>query len=141
MLLRRARLEDLHEIYDVRQSATENRLYESREVFLEIARPLVAERLCWVCEARNGRIVGFGAVDAASGAIDVLYVRPDMEGRGIGKGLLRKCCDDLLLRGHRLAWLTTGVDTRAEGFYRKLGWRSFPSKTHGEVLFRRSLMR
>ena len=141
MLLRRARLEDLDEIYDVRQSATENRLYDSREVFFEIARPLVADRLCWVCEAPNRRIVGFGAVDAAAGAIDVLYVRPDSEGRGIGKGLLRKCCDDLLLRGQRIVWLTTGEGTRAEGFYRKLGWRSFPSKTPGEVLFRRSLLR
>ena len=141
MLLRRARLEDLGEIYDVRQSATENRLYESREVFLEIARPVVVDRLCWVCEAQNRRIVGFGASDTASGAIDVLYVRPDMEGRGIGKGLLRKCCDDLLLRGHRIVWLTTGEGTRAEGFYRKLGWRSFPSKIPGEVLFRRSLLR
>ena len=141
MLLRRARLDDLGEIYDVRQSAAENRLYESLEVFLESARPIVADRLCWVCEAKNGRIVGFGAVDATSGAIDVLYVRPEMEGRGIGKGLLRKCCDDLLLRGHRMVWLTTGAGTRAEGFYRRLGWRSFPSKVPGEVLFRRSLLR
>lgn len=141
MLLRRARPDDLSEIYDVRQTATENRLYESREVFLEIARPIVADRMCWVCEVRNRRIVGFGAAIAASGAIDALYVRPDMEGRGVGKGLLRKCCDDLLLRGHRIAWLTTGEGTRAEGFYRKLGWRSFASKTPGEVLFRRSLLR
>lgn len=141
MLLRKARRTDIDALFAVREAVTENRLHEPIEEFRKLAAPVIAAGLCWLCEAGDGRVLGFSACEPATGAIEVLYVRPDAEGRGIGRALLRKSCDDLLLRGHGHAWLTTTAGTRAEGFYRKLGWRSFPSKTPTEVLFRRGLLR
>jgi GNAT superfamily N-acetyltransferase len=141
MLIRKARPADLDGIYDVRQSVAENRLYETRDAFCALTGPTIAQGQCWVCEDEAGRLVGFGAIEAATGAIEAVYVRPEVEGRGIGRALVRKCCDGLLLKGHGFATLTTSAGTRAEGFYRKLGWRSFANTTPGEVLFRRSLLR
>jgi len=141
MLLRKARPGDLDDLFEVRQSVNENRLFEPHDEFLRIAGPVVAAGLCWVCEDVGGRLLGFGASDPSDGQIDVLYVRPEAEGKGIGRALLRKCCDDLLIRGHRTAWLTTSVGTRAEGFYRRLGWRMVTSDRPGEVMFRRSLLK
>ena len=150
MLLRKAVIQDLSAIYDVRQSVAENRLFETFQDFVNIATPFVDEGLCWVCvetdtdpskDRTRGTMLGFGASDPETGAIEVLYVRPEMEGRGIGKALLRKCCDDLLLRGHRKAWLTTSVGTRAEGFYERLGWRRTKSSNEREAVFAKSLLR
>jgi hypothetical protein len=37
--------------------------------------------------------------------------------------------------GARCIWLTTGPRTRAEGFYRHLGWQDAGVTEHGEIRF------
>ncbi len=79
----------------------------------------------WLCEA-SGRVVGFAMGDRSSGEVQVVAVRPEYEGRGIGKSLLTRVQTWLFSEGHEEIWLLANPDpnVRAHTFYRKLGWRA-----------------
>lgn len=75
----------------------------------------------WVAED-SGRVVAF-AVGYRSGNIWALFVHPEHEGRGHGKALHSAMVTWLWAQGLQRLWLTTAPGTRAEAFYRSLGWR------------------
>lgn len=90
----------------------------------------------WLCE-EHGKAVGFAMGDGATGEVQVVAVRPDHEGRGIGKRLLTMVQDWLFSEGHKEIWLLANPDPgiRASGFYRNLGWRKTGEiKGHDKVL-------
>ncbi|MBK6453095.1 MAG: GNAT family N-acetyltransferase [Steroidobacteraceae bacterium] len=62
-----------------------------------------------------------------------LFVDPDHEGRGHGKALHSAMVSWLWAQGLRHLWLTTGLGTRAEAFYRALGWRPSGIVSSGEL--------
>ena len=72
------------------------------------------------------RMLGYCFGDRASGEVVVLALRPEAEGRGIGRRLLGQVVETLRDSGHRRLFLGCSSDTgcRAHGFYRHLGWRS-----------------
>ena len=83
----------------------------------------------WLCED-SGKVVGFAMGDQSTGEVQVVAVRPDYEGRAIGKHLLDRVKAWLFSEGHEETWLLANPDpsVRAYGFYRKLGWHATGSR-------------
>lgn len=87
----------------------------------------------WVI-ATDGEIVAF-ATGYKSGNIWALFVHPDHEGVGHGKALHSVMIQWLWSLGLTRLWLTTSPGTRAEGFYRSLGWQPCGVVVCGELRF------
>ena len=119
-LLRRATHADLTRLFEIWTTVSEHRFRDDWTQFTATAARFLAHGRVWVWSDGRG-VHGFGAADPVSGEVEAVYVHPDAQGRGIGRALLRKCCDDLLRRGHRHAWLLTSPCTRAERIYRDNG--------------------
>ncbi len=75
----------------------------------------------WVSES-NGRLTGFAIVDLQDHNIWALFVHPDFENQGIGRRLHHLMLDWYFKQTTRPVWLGTAPNTRAEGFYAKMGW-------------------
>lgn len=88
----------------------------------------------WVIKVEE-QIVAFAVGYKSDGNIWALFVHPEYEGRGLGKELHEAMVSWLWEQGLDRLWLTTGPDTRAEGFYRKLGWQSCGLTPNGEIRF------
>ena len=72
----------------------------------------------------DGKPVGFAMANRSNGELWVVAVRPECEGRGLGRELMRQAEAWLFSHGWEEIWLTTHADeqSRAAGFYRQLGW-------------------
>ncbi len=123
--LRPARLDDIDGIFHVRTSVRENALSLDALAALGITPASIAQMVqdapcAWVaCDGPT--VVGFSMVDLDEGALFAAFVLPSHEGRGIGKALVAPAEHALFAR-HPVAWLETARGSRAEGFYRRLGW-------------------
>lgn len=138
-LLRPAAETDFPRLFEIWSSVDEHRFLDDWGRFVETATAMLAGSRVWVWS--DGREVhGFAAADPSSGEIAAVYVHPDAQGRGIGRALLRKCCDALLRRGHRHAWLVTSPGTRAERIYRDAGWQEAGVEPSGAVRLRKWLV-
>lgn len=135
MIFREASSHDIAGMRDVRVSVNENKVSDP-----SLLPPALYERYLneigkgWVCEI-NGEIVGFSVACLEDGSIWALFVRPDVEGRGIGKRLLRMATDWLFANGVSVISLSTAVDTRADLFYQWQGWHRGQLQANGEVFF------
>ena len=136
--LRRARRADLDRLFEIRNAVDENTQDDPYEVFIDIGGRLVDQGLVWVWE-EAGRILGFVAAEPETNFVEVLYVDPAAQGRGIGRALLDRCCDHLHAAGHDSATLYTREGSRAEGFYRALGWTRDGVTDAGHPIFRKAL--
>ncbi len=58
------------------------------------------------------------------GVLTHVAVAPDAQGTGLGRGLVEAFVADARARGAHEIRLIAHVDTRAPGFYRRLGWSS-----------------
>lgn len=135
MNFRRAVLSDIPTMSQVRLAVRENVLADPSRIPPSIYEKYLEERgRSWVCEI-DGRVVGFSAADRTDASIWALFVLPELEGRGIGKELLRLATEWLFGLGHRCVTLTTTAGTRAERFYRALGWKPGSSDKPGEVVY------
>lgn len=76
----------------------------------------------WVCEL-DGRIIGFSYAAKEDSSIWALFVQPEFEGRGAGKGLLELATDYLFRLGNDSVRLGTQAHTRADAFYLAQGWQ------------------
>lgn len=138
-LLRRATPADLPRLYAIWTAVDEHRLVGDWERFLGTAERFLTRCRLWVWS--DGTVVhGFGVADPASGEIEALFVHPALQGRGIGRALLAKCCDALIRHGHRHAWLVTSPGTRAERFYRDAGWTEIGVEPSGALKLRKWLI-
>ncbi|WP_394779772.1 GNAT family N-acetyltransferase [Undibacterium sp.] len=75
----------------------------------------------WVAEA-DGRIIGFSYAEKTDSSIWALFVLPEYEGHGAGKGLLDLAVAWLFSIGNNQVSLGTQADTRADAFYLAQGW-------------------
>jgi ribosomal protein S18 acetylase RimI-like enzyme len=83
----------------------------------------------WVVEV-DGQVVAFAIGDRRDGNIWALFVDPAHERQGHG----RRLHDELqAAQGLRRLQLSTTPDTRAEGFYRRAGWKVLGPSPGGEV--------
>ena len=143
---REMRPNDLPAVFELRVSTRENAVtMEELEEDYGITPASLAEAMAshvkgWLCE-EQGQVVGFAMGDRANGEVQVVAVRPDSEGRGIGKRLLGLVQGWLFEEGHEEIWLLSNPDSgvRAHGFYRKLGWQPTGERQgYDEVLRRKN---
>ena len=81
------------------------------------------------------QIVAFAVGYKTDGNIWALFVHPEHEGKGFGKALHAEMVSWLWEQGLNRLWLTTTPSTRAEVFYRKIGWKSCGLTPKGEIRF------
>ena len=87
-----------------------------------------------VCEINN-EVVGFAIADLLDNNIWALFVHPGFEKLGIGKKLLDEMIDWYFTQTDKIVWLGIAPKTRAEGFYRKAGWKEIGVHGKGEIKF------
>ena len=136
MTFRTATPADLPGIFTVRLAVRENRLSDPGKITHELCRQMMMERgRGWVCDC-EGQITGFAIVDLLENNIWALFVFPGFEGKGIGRQLHQLMLEWAFSQaGVEQLWLTTDRGTRAEGFYRKMGWTATGVNELGEVRF------
>ena len=126
---------DLPRIHHVRHGVVENRLLNPALVSDEEVAWYMAEAIFLVSEDADG-VQGFCCVNHQTGYVWALFVIDGQQGRGHGTRLLDAAMDRLRALGHRQAFLSTGVATRAAGFYRARGWALMGVGMSGEAVFR-----
>lgn len=119
---------DVATLFAIRTSVRQNHLSHGQLAELGITPASVAEAIrlgpcCWLAEA-DGVAAGFAMVDGTAGEVFALFVRPEYEGRGVGR-LLLATAETSLFREHARIWLVTdGSDgIRANAFYQRQGWQ------------------
>jgi GNAT superfamily N-acetyltransferase len=133
--LRRATRADLPRIHEVRHGTAENRLDNPALVTDAEVAWYMDEAIFLVSEDEAG-IQGFACANPQTGYVWALFVIDEAHGRGHGTALLNAAIDGLRRAGNRQAFLTTGLGTRAERFYRAKGWRATGVNMNGDVVLR-----
>jgi GNAT superfamily N-acetyltransferase len=121
--VRVATRDDVEALHRVRLAVRENVLSRPELVtHADYVEHLELRGRGWLAEVR-GEVVGFAIGRADDGNVWALFVDPAHEGRGIGGALHDVLVEWMFAQGLECLWLTTGPATRAEGFYRRRGWR------------------
>jgi GNAT superfamily N-acetyltransferase len=135
MRLRPATPADLPRIHAVRHGTRENRLTNPDRVTDAEVAWYMSEAIFLVSEDEAG-IQGFTCANHQTGYVWALFVIDGAQGQGHGTALLTAALDALKAAGHRQAFLSTGVGTRAQAFYEAKGWHPTGINLHGEVVLR-----
>jgi GNAT superfamily N-acetyltransferase len=133
--LRPATKADLPRIHEVRHGTVENRLTDSSLVTAEEVEWYLNEAIFLVSEDEAG-IQGFTCANHQTGYVWALFVIEEAQGRGHGTALLHEAMKRLRRAGHLQAFLSTGRNTKAAGFYRSKGWQETGTSMRGEAVFR-----
>ena len=135
MTYREATITDISQIQIVRHLVKENVLSNPALVTDADVQDYITRRgKGWVCET-EGKIVGFAIADLEDHNIWALFLDPEFEGRGIGKELHRFMLNWYFSQTQHTVWLSTGIGTRAETFYRLQGWNFIGPYGTKEVKF------
>ena len=133
--LRRANRTDLPRIYKVRHGTVENRLTEPALVTEAEVCWYMDEAIFLVSEDENG-LQGFVCANDQTGYLWALFVMDEAQRRGHGTALIDEAMTLLRKAGHRQAFLSTGLGTKAEKFYRSRGWRPTGTNIDGDRVLR-----
>ena len=79
--------------------------------------------------------MAFAIGNEQTGNIWALFVDPGHERRGYGRRLHDVMISWLFSQGLETLWLTTGQNTRAQGFYEAAGWQRTGTVTGGDVRY------
>ena len=138
MIIRTALSSDIPQMQIVRNAVKENMLSDPALVPDKDYETYMAKRgKGWVCTVAD-EVVGFAFADLKDNNVWALFVKPEYEGKGIGKQLHDTMLDWYFKQTKEAIWLGTAFDTRAETFYRMQGWKE--AGTHGpkEIKFEMS---
>lgn len=139
--IRIATSSDIDDLFDIRTSVREN--YQSREELAalgvtpaSIATMLASSSRAWIAEV-DTRPAAFAMADAEQATVFAMFVRPEYEGRGLGRLLMREAENWLFSQGLPEIWLLTGSDARlrAHGFYQRLGWSPVGVHPDGQIKY------
>ena len=136
--IRQANTTDVKDMHRIRLGVRQNQLADPTQVNEDSYAPFVAAGGAWIAETETG-IAGFAIVDSTNGNVWAVFVDPDAEGQGIGRALHDRMLQWSSQQGVEHLWLTTGRDTRAEQFYRQLGWLETGTTETGEIRFEREI--
>jgi GNAT superfamily N-acetyltransferase len=134
-MIRPATRADLPRIWEVRHGTDENRLTDPSLVTDAEVAWYLNEAIFLVSEDEAG-VQGFACANPQTAYVWALFVIDDAQGRGHGTALLDEATERLRQAGHRQAFLTTGQDTKAAGFYLSRGWRQTGVDMRGKAVFR-----
>ncbi len=135
MNFREADIKDIKQIQLVRRSVKENMLSNpALATDKDCEEFLMVRGKGWVCESDN-KIVGFAIADLKENNIWALFVHPGFEGKGIGKRLHDIMLKWYFMQNKEEIWLGTSPGTKAEKFYRKLGWNEIGVAGKNEIKF------
>jgi ribosomal protein S18 acetylase RimI-like enzyme len=138
MHFREATIQDIPQMHVVRCAVKENILSNPALITeVDYETFIVEYGKGWVCEM-NAQIVGFAVVDLLKNNIWALFIDPYYEKQGIGRKLHHIMLDWYFSQTQASVWLSTENDTRAEHFYKKLGWQDTGSYGTNEVKFEMS---
>ena len=116
MIFREATSRDILQIQVVRNSVRENTLSDPNLVTIADCALFINVRgKGWVCEIDN-YIVGFAIADLKENNIWALFIKPEYEGKGIGRQLHKLMLDWYFSQTKTTVWLGTEFKTRAENF-------------------------
>lgn len=136
---RRAVRQDIPGMHAVRLSVRENRLSDPSRITPEqYESRLTPPDGAWVVEV-EGRIAGFAIADFPSRSIWALFVKPGLEGRGIGRVLLQRITESLEAAGPGTIHLSTEAGSRAARVYAAAGWTEVGRLPNGELHFVRTV--
>ena len=135
MTFREAIPADIPQIQIVRNAVKENTLSDPGLVSDADCLEFITKRgKGWVCEIDNC-IAGFAIVDMQDHNIWALFVDPAHEKQGIGRTLHDTMLDWYFWQTKTTVWPGTAYNTRAEGFYRKAGWKEVGTHGPKEIKF------
>lgn len=141
MRIRQATLDEIPDMFGVRLAVEENWLSEDDLRVAGVTREsvrLVLETVgrAWVAE-HDEKVVGFSIANAQTASIWALFVLPEYEGMGLGRGLLDRAVSWLWSLDVDEIWLQTGPDltNRANAFYQSLGWRASGRLPNGDIQY------
>lgn len=146
MKLRSATVGDVESLFDIRCSVTENHQSPEELATLGVTYASIKEMIesgdyvSTIAES-DERPAGFTMAQISEGYVFACFVRPEFEGRGIGRALMDAAEEGLRRADVKQAWLSTGPeqDLRAAGFYRHLGWVDCGYLADGQIRFRKNL--
>ena len=144
--LRAATEADIDTLFDIRTSVIQNHLSMQQLSDLGITAATLAEAVrsgtsAWIAEL-GGTAAGFAMVDAEAGEVFALFVRPEFEGRGLGRLLLNEAEKELFRHHDRICLVTDGhAHIRANGFYLHLGWSFACRVDERDVRYEKALPR
>ncbi len=135
MRIREAKVDDIKQIQIVRNSVTENALSNPYLVTDQDCEEFITVRgKGWVCET-DELIVGFAIADLKENNIWALFLNPEFEKKGFGQQLHKTMLDWYFKQTKKTVWLSTAINTRAEKFYRKAGWKEVGVHGTKEIKF------
>ena len=132
---RPATRDDLPRVREVRNGTAENRLTDPSLVTDAEVAWYLDEAIFLVSEDETG-VQGFACANPQTGYVWALFVIDGSQRQGHGTALLDEVVRRLRQADHRQAFLTTGPETTAAGFYRAKGWRQTGVDMRGEAVFR-----
>jgi GNAT superfamily N-acetyltransferase len=137
VIVRQADREDIPAMHRVRKAVRENKLSLNTRIHEETYIPyLETIGRGWVLE-EDGVIVAFAIGEHQTGNIWAVFVHEDHEGKGYGSKVQEPMIQWLFAQGLDRIHLTTGTNTRAQGFYAATGWTFTGIDAHGDAAFER----
>ena len=135
MFIREAMVSDIPVLHSIRMSVRENVLLTPALVTENDYKDHL-ENLGkgWLCEA-DGVATGFAIINCQDSSVWALFIRPEFEGRGMGRRLQEIMLRCYFENNSRPVWLTTQKGTRAEKFYLNSGWVKLGTTSQGEIKF------
>ena len=140
-VVRAATAADVPALFRIRTSVRENHLSMEQLAALGITHDSVRELIesgdgAWIAEV-DGVAAAFAMALREDRTIFAMFVRPEFEGRRLGRALMAEAERWLFEQGCDQIQLTTGSDPaiRAHGFYRRLGWEPAGTAPNGELRY------